>query len=1225
MSQPRNNLEALQHQIPPQQKSTYFAATQSPKPTKFKPAKAITAIVHNGTTQPPSFSNLGSGKENSYNPAPAVPHAHLSNEAIDICSSDSTSPGSTRSIPYKRASSDTGPALPLSPKRQRIAASISDKENAYSVSQKGKAKEGQSPPPHGFYAFAPPSGVQQSVSLQPTKPFATRTVVYNHKVHSDLPDRTTRELQLLYEIDDAHFHQVRRVRDQYRMRKVSNHDPYILDGLLDLLEDRLGAITEAIAAFGDNSEDTALSSTEGLLRAVTPSSCTQSHDFVRDSEILSLIHEHESYPSTSAVAFHRTVTPSTRPHARDFTRDSKISSLIHKDETQIFDEDFVEDDTPISSIVSHGSTLVADTLDHIPGPEKVVDDSAHANTVPELKSPKTSYDIPELNDRQNVRQTISSDNELWNRVDGNTEDDSVEVVSPDAHKPAPSFSAVATLRPSPAEAPSEASLKASPYYPEVVEKLRNVFRLKTFRKNQLAAIISTLDGRDAVVLMPTGGGKSLCYQLPAVCRGGKTRGVTIVVSPLRALMADQVEGLRANRIDVMMLASMDSQDGDSMHELRTAANKPSLVYITPEKLCCSDIMKGILKGLYSRKQLARFVIDEAHLINTWGRDFRSEGYAALYGLRTEYPGVPFVALTATATSEALQDIVTTLGLSDYVLLSQSFNRPNLRYTIIPKKKDVESNIVDFIQGNYPDQTGIIYCIARAKTEEVAMKLRMQGINARHFHAAMATDDKRRIQQQWQSGECKIIVATVAFGMGVDKANVRFVIHFDVPSSIDAYCQETGRAGRDGEVAECILYYSYYDTQRRMLQINKDKDIDEEQKNRKRQALYTVNTFCLNEIDCRRMLILNHFTEAFDPASCNGTCDNCASTGEVTELDLTGSATIFVEMIQELQKECMKITGPLSVHAFRGTSASDMARRGFDTMKNYGKGSDISADLAKRLLDHLVARQILSTELEEAQVPNRAPISYVYVPIICLIPSISLADSTLVQLGPKADAFLSERQSFLLKVRSTKKGAGAPKFKKVAAFTSTSTISVRRKRLRVEAVDDPVEPFSPRDSEPVFDDIEPEAGILEPSTPPLLQARRLRASPSIQVFEEPPKERGLDENQECYQALCALRTQFAVERVCDPQDILVDEILETLSCMLPRDAVTFKEVLMMGPELDADESHDKWVAFGRPFLDVTSKYAMRLRAKSSPSIFTPAELHELFDYQGASSSKPVGER
>ncbi|KAF8270373.1 P-loop containing nucleoside triphosphate hydrolase protein [Lactarius quietus] len=624
----------------------------------------------------------------------------------------------------------------------------------------------------------------------------------------------------------------------------------------------------------------------------------------------------------------------------------------------------------------------------------MVDDSAQPITTsgPQLPQLPVSDAADESSVQQDVQQTLSSDDELWNRVDDDVTDDIVELVAPDADKPAPSFSAVATLRPPPAEAPSEASLKSSPHFPEVVEKLRNVFHLKAFRKNQLAAIISTLNGRDAIVLMPTGGGKSLCYQLPAVCRGGKTRGVTIVVTPLKALMEDQVARLRAERIDVMMFTSMDSQDGNSMQELRTAANKPSLVYTTPEKLCCSEGMKGILKDLHATRQLARFVIDEAHLINTWGRDFRSEGYAALYDLRTEYSGVPIVALTATATAEALQDIVTTLSLSDYVLLSQSFNRPNLRYKIIPKKRDVESNIIDFIKGNYPNQTGIIYCIARAKTEEVALRLREGGLEAKHFHAKVNPDDKKRIQQLWQNGECKIIVATVAFGMGVDKANVRFVIHFDLPSSIDAYCQETGRAGRDGEVADCVLYYNYSDTQRRMLQINKDTDISEEQKTRKRQALLTVNAFCLNEIDCRRMLILNHFTEAFDPADCDGTCDNCASTGEVEELDLTSSAILFVELIQDLRKGHMKITGPLSIHAFRGTSGADMSRRGFNTLNHFGKGSNISADLAKRLFDHLVARQILSTELEESQIPNRAPISYVYVCLIHPIIPVSLADS-----------------------------------------------------------------------------------------------------------------------------------------------------------------------------------------------------------------------------------------
>ena len=199
----------------------------------------------------------------------------------------------------------------------------------------------------------------------------------------------------------------------------------------------------------------------------------------------------------------------------------------------------------------------------------------------------------------------------------------------------------------------------------------------------------------------------------------------------------------------------------------------------------------------------------------------------------------------------------------------------------------------------------------------------------------------------------------------------------------------------------------------MRQINKDDKISEDQKSRKRQALLTVNAFCLNEIDCRRVLILNHFTEAFDPAFCNGTCDNCASTGGVEELDLTNSAILFVTLIQELQKRLMKITGPLSLHAFRGTSAADMARRGFNSLSHYGKGSNISADLSKRLFDHLVARQILYTELEESQVPNRAPISYVYVLLIYPIISISLADSTYGTAGAQSRRISYRKATFLV--------------------------------------------------------------------------------------------------------------------------------------------------------------------------------------------------------------------
>jgi len=339
----------------------------------------------------------------------------------------------------------------------------------------------------------------------------------------------------------------------------------------------------------------------------------------------------------------------TRAHSYNLARDCETTGR----ETQVIDEDFGDDGTYIST-TSHGTTLVSDIPDHVAGVEVTVDHCTQIikSTLASSNSAFSSGDVEvngsapttaglqsshlpafapadELNYWREGQHgpTGGDDDDLWKRIDG--EDDDVEVISPDANQPTPLFRAVDTLNPRPAETPSEASLKASPHYLEVVEKLRNVFRLKTFRKNQLAAVISTLDGRDAVVLMPTGGGKSLCFQLPAVCRGGKTSGVTVVISPLRALMSDQVERLRALDIDVMMLASRDSQDGNTMQELRTASEKPSLVYVTPEKLYCSDDMKATLKGLYARRQLARFVIDEAHLINTWGRDFRSSGVRRL--------------------------------------------------------------------------------------------------------------------------------------------------------------------------------------------------------------------------------------------------------------------------------------------------------------------------------------------------------------------------------------------------------------------------------------------------------------------------------------------------------------------------------------------------------------------------------------------------------------------
>lgn len=963
------------------------------------------------------------------------------------------------------------------------------------------------------------------------------------------------------------------------MRRSFDSDPYILEVQLDLLEDRLHAITHAIATCGSDSED--------MLTHYKPVA--------------------ESAPAEPPV---------TRAHSYDLARDCETTGH----ETQVIDEDFGDDGTYVST-TSHGSTLVSDIPNHLSGVGVTVDhcaqiikptlassSSAFSGDVEVIDSAPTTASLQSSHppafasaDERNhwweeQHGPASDDDHLWKRLDG--EDNRVEVVSPDADQPAPLFRAVDTLNPRPAKTPSETSLKASPHYLEVVEKLRNVFRLKTFRKNQLAAIISTLDGRDAVVLMPTGGGKSLCYQLPAVCRGGRTSGVTFVISPLRALMSDQVERLRALDIGVMKLASTDSQDGNTTQELQTASTKLSLVYVTPEKLYCSDNMKAILKNLHARRQLARFVIDEAHLINTWGRDFRSSGYGALNNIRKEYPEVPIMALTATATSEALQDIVSALGLTDYVFLSQSFNRPNLRYKAILKKKDLETGIVQFIKEKYPNETGIIYCNARVKTEEVAKRLSEQGLMARHFHAGMNDGDRKHIQQLWQVDSCKIIVATIAFGMGVDKANVRFVIHYDVPNSLDAYCQETGRAGRDGKIADCILYYNYADVQRRISQINKDPEIDDFQKDRKRQALHTVYQFCVNETDCRRTLMLNHFTEKFDPASCEGTCDNCTSTDEVTNVDLTTHAIQYVKMFKDLENKHMKITGPQSTNAFRGTQKQEMARRSFDTLDNFAKGSNIPVDLVKRLLDHLTFNEILTTDVEEQPDP-RPPISYVY-------------------LGPKAQEFLN-KPSCVLKIRSARRGIGATRSKKgLQPPVLPPNVSTRRKPTRLDAVNDPAELFSPGTNEANFDfddiEVEPEPQEPHTGTLPLVQASRLGATPSIQVVEHPTEDAS-DPQVECFKELCALRDEFARVLKCDPEAVLESEILQTVSLALPCDQVTFKEELAKEYEDDLKVDR-KWNAFGRPCLNITSKYGMRIGAANMH------EMHKRFDYHGASGNKSL---
>ncbi len=527
------------------------------------------------------------------------------------------------------------------------------------------------------------------------------------------------------------------------------------------------------------------------------------------------------------------------------------------------------------------------------------------------------------------------------------------------------------------QVPTQSSHMQHRWSRDVKIAMKERFQLRGFRPNQLEAINATLGAKDTFVLMPTGGGKSLCYQLPAIINSGHTSGVTVVISPLLSLMQDQVDHLQKLKIQALLINSEVTAEHRQLVIDSLKDPQPEkyiqLLYITPEMINKSQKILNSFRDLHRRNKLARIVIDEAHCVSQWGHDFRPD-YKMLGEVRQQFQGVPVMALTATATENVKVDVIHNLGISNCEVFTQSFNRPNLTYEVRSKGKgkDVLDSMATTINTFYKTQSGIVYCLSRKNCEKIAEKLRKEyRIKAHHYHAGMDPEEKRLVQKKWQAGEHHVIVATIAFGMGIDKPDVRFVIHHTIPKSLEGYYQETGRAGRDGKRSGCYLYYGYQDTSALKRMID-DGEGSYEQKERQRKMLRNMVQFCENKSDCRRVQILNYFNESFRKEDCNAACDNCNSESSFESQDFTDYAVAAIKLVQRIEED--RVTLLHCVDVLRGAKNKKIMDLRHNELDLYASASRLDRGDIERLFYRLLSEDALA----EHNVPNKKGFALQYV-------------------------------------------------------------------------------------------------------------------------------------------------------------------------------------------------------------------------------------------------------